>query len=111
MIAAESNTDHFSTNVRYDLARKQMEGLFLKWISQPTTSKLVHKLLTDVQKTDIILVYLCCIMPFIGCTESAVSCEEAKHAYIAYTCGCCAAEKSKHTTTISFIWTNGHKES
>jgi len=51
MIATEPNMEHFSTNIRYHLAKKQMEGLFLKWVSQPNTTELIQKLIIDVQKS------------------------------------------------------------
>ena len=35
-------------NVRYQLAKGQIDQLFVKWINQGTTDKLINKLLTDI---------------------------------------------------------------
>ena len=52
MLAVESGVENLATNVRYQLAKKQMEGLFLKWMAIPNTSNLIQQLILDVQKTD-----------------------------------------------------------
>ncbi len=57
MIAAvEPGPDNFSTNVRYYLAKKQMEGLFMKWVAQTGTAGLIQKLIADVQHRDATIV-------------------------------------------------------
>lgn len=35
-------------NVRYQVAKGQIDQLFVKWISQSTTDQLISKLLTDI---------------------------------------------------------------
>jgi len=53
----EVNGARFGQNIRYHLAKKQMESLFLKWISEPSTFKLVSQLITDVKKNEGLLVF------------------------------------------------------
>ena len=36
-------------NARYQLAKGQVDQLFLKWISQSTTASLINKLLTEIE--------------------------------------------------------------
>lgn len=42
------NTPH-SNNVRYQLAKQQLNQLFLKWISSPNNTKFVHQLIADTK--------------------------------------------------------------
>lgn len=39
----------YQTNVRYQVAKGQIDQLFLKWISASTTDQLIQKLLTEMQ--------------------------------------------------------------
>ena len=39
-----------ATNVRYQLAKTQIDNLFLKWISQPSTKNLVNQLISEINK-------------------------------------------------------------
>jgi hypothetical protein len=39
-----------ATNVRYQLAKTQIDSLFLKWISQPSTKNLVNQLISEINK-------------------------------------------------------------
>lgn len=41
-------SNQHSHNVRYQLAKGQIDQLFVKWINQGTTDKLINKLLTDI---------------------------------------------------------------
>jgi len=38
-------------NARYQLAKGQVDQLFLKWISQSTTASLINKLLTEIESS------------------------------------------------------------
>ena len=54
MSATETETMQMplAGNIRFYLAKKQMEGLFAQWLAQEQTTKLVFRLLSDVQKKD-----------------------------------------------------------
>lgn len=58
MIAVEPEANLVSSNIRYALAKKQMEGLFVKWLSLQSTTKLVQQLIIEVQKPNGTIVFL-----------------------------------------------------
>ena len=41
---------NYSNNVRYQLAKNQIDQLFLKWLSQSQTSKLINQLISEINK-------------------------------------------------------------
>jgi hypothetical protein len=54
-------------NVNYHLAKRKLEELFLKWLVQSSTSKIVGKLIEDCQKPNPnLLVNQTILLPQIG---------------------------------------------
>lgn len=39
-----------ASNVRYQLAKNQIENLFLKWVSGPQANKLINQLISEINK-------------------------------------------------------------
>lgn len=44
------NAHEYAENVRYQIAKGQIDQLFMKWLSMGTTDKLVNMLLTEIGK-------------------------------------------------------------
>jgi len=101
MLATEPGIDHFASNIRYYLAKKQMEGLFLKWMTVPATTKLIQKLIEDIQKPEGTTVTFFLSIP-VERSKSALSTQAASYSNISYSFSQKSAAKSKHSATISF---------
>lgn len=51
----ELHSSPFATNIRYNLAKQQLDQLFLKWISQSTTTTLLQSLIGQTKNPTIAL--------------------------------------------------------